>query len=267
MFDSNKLILDSRDRQISTDSVTNYRVSLSKPMQNVSSVALKEITIPWVIYNVSLAKANHQMTVNEATVGDFTITIADGWYDMSSLCSAIQTALDAGGSNTYTVTYNTNTMKVTITANTYNIIVYGSNSTGKTTGLEQELGFLLATTASLSATSSNVPKLLQPKYLLLTLDFLADNIDTIDGNKNASFLITPSINASSSFGGSVVRIAEGDNWIQKCPHTSDLSTFRVSLRDENNVYVELNGCDWHFVLEFYFVHQVYSHGKHQCSCK
>lgn len=253
MCDSKVMILDSRDRQNTRDSVTDYVVHLTKPMLKVDRVSLKEVCLPWTIYNVSSAKGNHQMTVNEAVTGDFTVTIPDGWYDVSALCTDLNTLLDVGATdNTYTVTYDANTMKVTITASTENILVYGSDSSGKTTGLEQELGFTTATSTALTATGTNVPKILSPEYLLLNLDFVSDNIDTLDANKNATFLLAPSINGNSANGGSVVRLTEGETWTQECQHTSRLQHFRVSLRSEDNNVVDMNGADWHVVLEFEF---------------
>ena len=211
MCDSKVMILDSRDRQNASDSVTDYVVHLSKPMLNVERVQLKEVCLPWTIYNISAAKNNHKMTINEAITGDFSVTMPDGWYEVSALCTDLKTLLDAGATdNTYTVTYDSNTMKITITASTENIIVYGSNSSGKTTGLEQELGFTTATSAALTATATNVPKLLSPEYLLLNLDFISDNIDTLDATKNASFLMTPSVNGNSDNAGTVVRLTEGE---------------------------------------------------------
>lgn len=253
MCNSKIMILDSRDRQNSSDSVTDYLVQLTKPMMNVSKVQLKEVCIPWTIYNISNAKGNNQMTLNEAVTGDFTITVPDGWYDISTLCSDLETLLDDGGTdNTYTVSYDASTMKVSITASTENIIIYGSDSSGKTTGFEQELGFTTATSPATIATGTNVPKILSPEYLLLNLDFVSDTIDTLDPNKNASFLITPSINGISANAGTVVRLTEGDTWVQESNQTNRLQHFRISLRDEDNNLVALNGADWQIVLQFHF---------------
>ena len=212
--DSKILILDSRDRQNTADSVTDYNVYLTKPMSHVKSVKLNEISLPYTIYNISSAKNNNRMTIYEENAGtagaDFTITIVDGWYDIESLCGVIKTALDAGGSQTYTVSYDSNTMKVTVTGDAYDIVIYGSDSTGVVTGLESEIGFSIETSEASTVVADKVPKILSPQYLLLNLDFVSDNIDTLDANKNSTFLISTTVNGSQNFyGGMIEKQTEG----------------------------------------------------------
>jgi hypothetical protein len=253
--DNNKImVLDSRDRQKSTDSPTDYVVHLQKPITNCGAIELKEVIVPWTIYNISAAKANHQLSFLEAAFSDVTITIADGFYSTVSLCAAIETAMDAAtlASQTFTVTYDTNTMKVTITASATATTIYGSNSAAKTTGLEREIGFTTETTSNVANTSPNVPKLLSPEYLLLTIDFIADNVNTLDDNKNASFVLSTALNASSDAGGTVVHLTAENSFKQIIKTRSNklLQHFRISLRDESNTLVEMNGCDWSAIIQF-----------------
>ena len=248
------VVFDSSDRQKSTDSPTDYMVDLRKPIPNCGSIELKEVILPWTIYNISAAKANHQLTFLEESQSDVTITIADGFYSVVSLCAVIETALDAGtlATQTFTVTYDSNTMKVTIVASATATMFYGSDSTTKTTGLEHEIGFTTATTSNLSNTSPNVPKLLSPEYLLLSIDFIADNVNTLDDNKNASFVISTTLNALDDHGGSVQHLTAENSFKQIIQNRSKklLQHFRISLRDESNTLVEMNGCDWSCIIEF-----------------
>lgn len=246
------VIFDSRDRMKLTDSPSDYVIQLKKPIKHCQSVELKEVLIPWTFYNISAAKTNHQLTFLESGQSDSTITIADGQYGISSLCLAIKTAMDTASpsSQSYTVTYDSNTMKVNILASTTAIILYGSDS-AKTTDLEQQIGFLLETASQLSNTSTNVPKILSPEYLLLTVDFIQDNINTLDSNKNASFVISSNLNANSDIGGSVLHLTAENSFNQVIKHLDlNLQHFRVTIRDEQNNILELNGCDWSMILAF-----------------
>lgn len=245
------IIFDSADRQNINDNVTDYQVHLSKPIQ-CSSIELKEVILPWTMYNISSAQSNHQMTFFEAGQSDATITIPDGNYSMASLCTEIKTQMDnaSPSGQTFTVTYNASTMKVSIVASTTAFIIYGSDSTSKTTGFEQEIGFTLATSSNTTNTSENVPKLLSPKYLLLNIDYVQDNVSTLDANKNASFLISTNINANSEQAGNIVHITQMNNFNQTIYGDHKLQKLRISLRDESNNLVDLNGCDWSIVLDF-----------------
>ena len=248
------VVFDSRDRAKSTDSATDFLVHLKKPLKHCKEVELKEVILPWTMYNISASKANHQLSFKEFGLDAATITIADGQYGVVSLCSAIETAMDTASlaSQTFTVTYNTNTMKVGITASTVAFILYGSDSI-QTTGLEQELGFLLETTSNLANTSDNVPKILSPEYVLLSIDFIADNVNTLDPNKNASFVLSSNLNASSDVGGTVLHLTAESTFKQVIKHLDvNLQHFRISLRDEQNVLLDLNGCDWSLILAFSF---------------
>ena len=249
------VVFDSRDREKSTDSATDFLVHLKKPLKHCKSIELKEVILPWTMYNISAAKGNHQLTFKEDLQADVTITIPDGHYSIAALCSEIGTLMDVGSPTfqTYTVTYSATTMKVTFSANITTFLLYGSDSVGKTTGLEQELGFLLETTSNLSNTSDNVPKLLTPEYVLLTVDFVPDNVNTLDSNKNASFVLSSNLNASSAVGGTVLHLTS-QNTFKQLIRLSDtnLQHFRISLRDEQNVLLDLNGCDWSMILAFSF---------------
>ncbi len=96
---------------------------LGKPLTNVAAIKVIEAQIPFSYYVFS--STNNTFTLTETVSGvpaSATVTIPVGNYTSTTILPALKTALQAasvvnGNSFTYTVTYSTTTMLITITNN------------------------------------------------------------------------------------------------------------------------------------------------------
>jgi hypothetical protein len=111
------LIIDSRDRQFTAESHPgHYVVTLPAVYQNIYSVTLKSIEMPFSFYNFTACAKNVTLTFTDPVEGEKTCIIPDGNYTSTQLASAVQTAMNGVlPSNLYTVTYSniTNDIKIT----------------------------------------------------------------------------------------------------------------------------------------------------------
>lgn len=125
---------------------TQYKFKLPTAFKNVVAIRLLSMEIPMSYYVFTTAKGNTSFLIKEPSVNNFvTITIPDGNYTIPDLCSAIQDVLiSVTGNSTYTVCYNTSTLKINISniTNEFRIdTITGSLPQGLFWGLGYFLGF------------------------------------------------------------------------------------------------------------------------------
>lgn len=118
-------------------------------------------------YGYEIDSTNNKLDFNEGA-GDLIATVASGTYTLTDFLSAVKTALDAAGTQAYTVSVNRGTRLVTISASSnFSLLLSSGASVGESTW--SLLGFtqgsdLSATNsyAGLSASGSEY----QPQFLL-----------------------------------------------------------------------------------------------------
>lgn len=130
---------------------------------DVYALSLLEVSAP-NLEPIFMVGVNDTFKFNENsnTVNIFTATLTEGFYTGTTLATELQTRMNGSGcANTYTVSYNTNTLKLTISTilpNTFRIL---SSST-----CLPELGFnSYTTTFTTSKTSDFVVNLIGSRYV------------------------------------------------------------------------------------------------------
>jgi len=109
--------VNSRDRNIMSDYYPNsFRWSFRRPLKDIISIELVNGSIPADFYNIN--KGWNQFTFGEGKAEPKTITLTPGQYTPQQLVAELQNQLNSvvGKLNTYTVTYNTVTMMMNISA-------------------------------------------------------------------------------------------------------------------------------------------------------
>ena len=179
MCDKIELLINSGDRIQGTTS--NYTVQVRTDFIKLpngkipTKCKLKGINFTNGMYNIN--QYNNIITIFETTsTSNTVITLPQGQYNASQLSTQISTSFTTSSkvSNTYTCTYNSQTYKLTITANTQTFYFINTSLL---------LGMLENSTASLTQTSSQAIKLLY--------DFLYVRCDLIGEIKNTSLINTP----------------------------------------------------------------------------
>ena len=144
----------SKDRY--NGSSHNFSVRLVQKLAKVQAVKLASAHIP-ALYNID--DTNNQITITESTPATFNVTLTNGGYSLTSgpttLVSLIQTALNAVTANTYTVTYDQNTYKITIARSAGAVTFQLNWSTNtKTQKIGTMLGFGISDSAAGLTTST-----------------------------------------------------------------------------------------------------------------
>ena len=174
--DWHELWISSKDRDATSQGTSDFSVTLKDWKNWVDAINLEQVTLP-ALYNIDAS--NNVITFNEGG-GDLTATITPGAYSTSVgtvlLQAAIKTALDAAGGQVYTVTYDDNAYKLTISAAGNFQISWGENSI-----LANMLGFSAADTALSTSVVSDL-------VLDLAIDDLFLNIEelSMSGRNNAT---------------------------------------------------------------------------------
>lgn len=141
------------------------------PVKNIAKMKILEAEIPFSFYVVN--SSNNTFTLLEPASA--TVTIPVGNYTSLTLPTALGSALTSAspGGRTYTVTYSSTTLKLTITASagTFTLVV--------NTDLQLFLG-LDATSASSGTTlvAPDVAQITGPNYLYLNSDTLGSLFST-----------------------------------------------------------------------------------------
>jgi hypothetical protein len=112
--------------------------------------------------------------LEDGNAAEFTATLTPGSYTATQIAAELKTQLDAAGANTYTVTYDDKTLKLTITTSGTSL-KFGSTSTAL-----KIIGFPATTSFAASQVSSYPIRLDGSQYLDLICSLPANNI--VSGN-------------------------------------------------------------------------------------
>lgn len=240
--------VDQSQKNISIDSserihgsATNFAVRVNLPQNNnFSKCSVSYCEFPKSFY-LSETGYNTFSLDEAAGGGDQTVTIPVGYYDASSLATALGTALTAASSNgyTYTVSYSSLTNKYTFShdAGSAEFTITTDTLWEKILGFNNDLS-----SSSGTATSDNQINLQRYDALYLT----ASNIS----NNNDQVLLT--LYPSGVADGGIVSYTSPDVMLNAVNVSNrNLNEITFSLRDKNNNVIELNGGNIRFVLNFW----------------
>jgi len=247
----------------------NYNITLPQRISDVSTLTLKAIEIPVSFYNISANIGNNcfDITYNGNTK---LISIPDGNYTISSLKTAINTAITNASLNTivyYDYSGSTSSFRA-LTAPSNITIIFSVGQTGASDkyNVKSKLGWILgfrninytlSNTGTIS--SESFIDLNGPRYLYLAIDeFNKGNqysfispLYTSFINKNIIARITMDT-ANHGFG--TILPANLTNGLLVSDVRSytgkiDLLKMNIQLLDENGTNMALNGLDFSFCLE------------------
>jgi hypothetical protein len=242
------LLIESKSRLTESTSSADFVWQGSNAFDNVTHLEITSLRVDTTMYNLISGRSTIYFTDNSTLR---TAALTAGYYTGTQLASLLQTGMNAANSGfqTYTVTYNTNTYKFTISAGA-NFIM---NWTGQATTTPYELfGFTNANTASgTSVTSTNAAALNPYQFLILSIREFDNTIytgfdSTSTTNPGCTFVI-PNTNG----------LAEQLSWIPpvrnviKARPTGPVTQLHVKLVDSTGTTIPLNNGNWAFVLRIW----------------
>lgn len=125
MFEKKSIVLSSNYR--STGSLSNPEFILKNPIANIHSVKLKSAMIPLTFYNIDTHNNKLYLVEQANPSTTITCTISPGNYTSTTILTALKSALELEGEDTYTVTFDSTTNKLTIAGTDFKL-VSGSNN-------------------------------------------------------------------------------------------------------------------------------------------
>lgn len=244
--------IDSADR--TKGEINDFEIVLKHPVylnrDRQYFVRFEGIRLPTSFYNID--KNYNTLKITEDPSGSpstWSITIDEGNYTINELLVDLKdklesTSISSGKSNVYTLTISDKTGKITITTNTTEFKIVGSDSS-----LNNPLGFEENTDYTSISKS-----LISPNHIVMnTKRYLKINSDISSNNHYSRDLIEPI--------GCIVPITEARSTIQyysnstgyksKMDNRHNIKHIGVYVRDSNNKKVNFNGVNWNCELVIY----------------
>jgi len=248
---SNKILyIKSVDRSEGSPSQFSLELNQFFICNKFKKVSLVSCQIPNLIYNIN--SYNQYITLYENLTNKL-VTLTVGNYNINDLVSHLKTQLDSasGGFNTFTVSNNTNTAKITITAgNNFQLLF----STGNTSNPYRLLGFTssdgkdaIDTTLSTSTTSTVPVNLVYTNYIGISIDILRQKNIFQKNNNMFNFIIPIDVN----FNEMIIYETNKDfsQYNQFNVNIDDFKILNIQLFDSNNRILNLNN-EFEMVLKF-----------------
>ena len=233
------LYLDSRHRNNPSDDDGRANFNLSTPLQSVVSAELVSASIPVSWYTVIQGKNTFQLTHSGSTT---TITITEGVYTLTTLATAVQSAINTAS---FTVAVQTTTNRLILTFNAAFSLLVSHDQ------LASVLGFHKNVTVSSQnnvSRSTRVPELLPP-YVSVCIKQLGTSYASGLGHELPSTFFVPCDQNS----GSVCNFNTGSHFSQKNIYHADdghtVSQLDCTLRDQHGDVIDMNGLPWAIVLK------------------
>lgn len=231
----------------------NFSILLRQSLANVRKVKLASANIP-ALYNID--GTNNTLTITESTPATFNVTLTPGGYSLTSgtvtLCALIQTALNAACANTYSVTYDSNTYKITI-ARTAGAVTFQLNwsTNNATKKLGTMLGFgITDSAAGLTTTTAASVADVSIDDLYLTISDIGLDSRSATSSNYWTFHLPLDDNTyqtkNTLFSGQQLV-----NAVVKYTDPRSISGFQVIVKDKWGDIKDFQGAEWSFNLRFY----------------
>jgi hypothetical protein len=241
---SRKIAVNSANRSSGTPE--DLVVYLGETIQRIIAIKLVHFSFFNTIYNVT--SSNNVLTYTYSAT-NYTATIPPGAYDITSLMAAAVSALNASGSGvTFGMTYSSTTLKITITADSSVMFIFGDGSPWMLLGHTQ--GSIPTGT---SIVAPNVADISAPNQLYLNIREFPANIHCANATSDRPTFIIPlgdSKRYYSEFNGN-------ENFDQTFKLDAPMSIDKLSIQLKCDAHdggpatnAALNGSNYNCLIEF-----------------
>lgn len=229
--------LDSSHRANQADTPADFQLNLSQPISG--KWTLKSCFICADFPNVS--SSNNRIPFTENATQKLA-TVTPGYYANNTIAAAVKTALDtaSGGFNTYTVSLDSVTQKLTITASSGAFTLDWASS--PTYSMASALGFEATDTASgLTTTGTKIVVLNSVLGFNIAIDGLT-NIVNAKGSGSTFYLPMDSNIGSRSFS-----TFEPNGFQQTIDIKEPIGTLRIRILNDDGQVLDLQQ-NWQMIL-------------------
>lgn len=240
MLHNKYLLLDSRDRLVTSPSTSDCTFQLTPALNSCKQVDLVSFAMPNTQYNVN--STNNKIYFNDGANKECFLTI--GNTDLSTLLTEIKTAMEGVSGLIFTVTYTLQEkIQITATGNFFMRFSVLANSASAILGFNN-----VNTTLSPFQLAPNVVNLSLPLYVYIIVDEFSSTTKSTNNFDNASFTVFNNVN-----GGDVLTFTENSFYPQTASITdTNIQTIHIQLQTYNNTIIDLNGSNWAMLLRIQY---------------
>lgn len=248
-YDKYFLVINSLERVnpfITTSS--DFKIQLAYPMRGyIARMRLLSCTIPNVIDLFTTGKNNNLFFIDSS--GSNNIIIPDGNYSLTELILLLQNSLNSASPDTYTVTFNSNTLKLNITSTFAGFQIDTTNVDSP----YYELGLIPNNLTAASAVQDfpNAIDLSGTNRVFISLDNVNRDIHNVD-NINVSTFVVEMTSCYGELNYHFHRThTEQEYYFSKnIGRKYNISEMSVQLIDGFGQLVDLKGKNWQCVIEY-----------------
>ena len=242
------LYCNSKNRINQNDPSSLPAIQMAFPPLHISRITLLTAVIPNTMYTFR----NDQFVVNNNfdfidSTGAVTAVITPGSYNTAQFITEFTAQLVAVSPDTYTITYNPTTLKLTITSSSALFQILGFTGVNFGHNILPYIGFnQVDTTAGAVQVAPNAINLGSPKEIFIKCANFQTPIHDSTNNFTAMFQVS----LQSSFGN--IEFFEQFNRHETSIKVEQrtMNTIYLQLVDENGDLVLLNGAEWSVLLRF-----------------
>jgi hypothetical protein len=235
------LSVNSKDRTSTSTSSNDCVVNLPYEI-DAKCVELVSCVLPNTVYKIR-AGVNDRLDFNDGA--NKTITITPGAYSITSLCSTILTLLNTSSSGFTACSYDTITMKVTITRSS-NFSLLFSTGSNTSTSIRTELGFsAIDLSGTTTYTGQNVVNLYNPVGCYIQINELSMPNSTT-GKCIYTFHVPMDVNSDG-----ILSVQKNNIYAQKVYLTNQTRIGKLTIRLKNSDGSDfvLNNTDYELILK------------------
>lgn len=253
-FVKSEIFVDSKDRS-SGDTINNFSIDLSDhKYETINAIEIKKIDMVKGFYNID--DTNDQLYFLDTGVTATTSTITNQDYTEGQLKTEIETQMNDDGDGTYTVTFDSQTGKMTIAigSGTYELTTTTTNN-----AVWDMIGFDTSAdkTGAATYTGDNLVDINHPKYIDLKSRAISNLIDGNQMTRSGGQTVYSDILKRIHFDQSntfLKKISDVDNQAPRIIHlASELRLPRMDFRleDQNGNSPPANGMNYSMDIVFY----------------
>lgn len=242
------LYVNSKNRSNINSPSTLFNIQLAFPPLHIKRVTLLEAIIPNTLYTFR----NDQFVVNnnfdfiDSTGLPVTAVITPGSYDVTSFITEFTSQLVAVSPDTYTITYNTNTLRLTITSSSPLFQILGATGTNIGHNILYYIGFTdIDTTPGITQLAPNAINIGSPKEVFIKIANFQASIHNTVSKFSAMWQISLSVPFGEiQFYEQLNTHESGINVDQRTMNQLDV---QMIDEDGNTVILDSN---WSFLIRF-----------------
>jgi hypothetical protein len=236
VYQSVKVLVDSRYRNNIADPINNFKYNLDKIVNRVTRIYVESAQIPFTYYTTTALN-----NVFETSLG--TTILEPGNYNSSTIASSLKAGLDtdASGGAPWTVVFSPITFKITITGSAAFTVITNNINT-----MSQTLGFNLPTISNLTHVGDGTIDLSGPRYLVIKSSLIGENrsFTTAVAPIVTSQDIIHTVPVNTNPGGVILDIAPEPRYNILGFKTSFQTNIDFRLEDDQGNLLDLNGNNW-----------------------